>query len=113
MGRDSLENLEACSGPVTKTSKLSLSSLKIGLNPRDRMVICTEGIIKAVNAEKQLWGGESLREAIRGAPRSGVHEARNEILFRLEKFTGNVEPDRDQAIVVTEVKDRVIKLAKS
>ncbi len=111
-GRDSLENLEACSGPISKNSKNQLHSMKMSLNPRDRLVICTEGVVKASNPKNQVWGGESLRDAIRAAPRSGVHELRNEILFRLEKFTGNSESEKDQTIIVTEVKDRVIKLAK-
>jgi phosphoserine phosphatase RsbU/P len=112
MGKDTLENLEACSGPISKSSKIQLSSIKVALNPRDRIVISTEGVVKSANPQGQIWGAEGLREAIRAAPRSGVHELRNEILFRLEKFTGNAEAEKDQTIVVTEVKDRVIKLAK-
>lgn len=111
-GQEALENLEACAGPIAKTSKVEGSSMTVALNPRDRMVICTEGVIKAKNSEMQVWGAESLRDAIRAAPRTGVHELRNEILFRLERFTGNGESEKDQTLIVTEVKDRVIKLAK-
>lgn len=112
MGADTLENLEACSGVVSKASKQPLHSLKVALNPRDRLVLCTEGIWRAQNTEGQAWGGENLRDSIREAPRSGVHELRNEILFRVQKFTGQAEPEKDQTVIVTEVKDRVIKLAK-
>jgi sigma-B regulation protein RsbU (phosphoserine phosphatase) len=112
MGQDSLENLEACAGPISKSSKNQFNSMTVPLNSRDRMVICTEGVTKAQNPQHQMWGGEGLRDAIRAAPRAGVHELRNEILYKLEKFTGNAESDRDQTIIVTEVKDRVIKLAK-
>ena len=49
----------------------------------------------------------------RGGPKRGVHELRNHILYEVQKFTGHNEPLRDQTIVVLEVKDKVIKLAKS
>lgn len=112
MGQEGLETLEACAGPVTKTSKATLSSMTLSLNPRDRIIASTEGVVKAQNSEGQVWGSERLREAIRAAPRVGVHELRNEILYRLEKFTDHVEPERDQTVMIMEVKDRVIKLAK-
>jgi sigma-B regulation protein RsbU (phosphoserine phosphatase) len=54
-----------------------------------------------------------MREAIRMAPRQGVHELRNEILHQNEKFTGRQTPLRDQTVIAMEVKDRVIKLAKN
>lgn len=112
MGKDILENLESCSGVVSKKSVAPLHSLKLSLNPRDRIVICTEGVWRAQNLQGQPWGGENLRDSIREAPRSGVHELRNEILYRVEKFSGLSEPEKDQTVIVTEVKDRVIKLAK-
>lgn len=111
-GQEALENLEASSGPISKSSKNQVESMKMSLNPKDRLIICTEGVIQAAGPQNQVWGGEGLRDAIRAAPRSGVHELRNEILFRLEKFTGRAESEKDQTVIVTEVKDRVIKLAK-
>jgi sigma-B regulation protein RsbU (phosphoserine phosphatase) len=112
MGQESLESLEPCAGVITKNSTPQLNSVKVSLNPRDRIVICTDGVLRAQDPQGHPWGGENLRDAIRQAPRSGVHELRNEILFRLEKFTGGTDPERDQTVIVSEVKDRVIKLAK-
>ncbi len=57
------------------------------------------------------WGGHRLSEAIARAPKQGVHELRNEILFANEKYTGKPDPVRDQTLIITEVKDKVIKLA--
>jgi sigma-B regulation protein RsbU (phosphoserine phosphatase) len=83
------------------------------LNPRDRLVIATEGLILSQDSKGQNWGGENLRQAIRTAPRKGVHELRNEILLQNENFTGRLTPLRDQTVIAMEVKDRVIKLAKN
>ncbi len=82
------------------------------LGPRDRLILCTEGVYEAKNKSSEVFGKDRLAKLLLRAPRSGVHDVRNEILFQLEKFTETSEPQRDQTVVVTEVKDRVIKLAK-
>ena len=40
------------------------------------------------------------------------NELRNEILYQVEKFASGRDLPHDLTVVVTEVKDRVIKLAK-
>jgi sigma-B regulation protein RsbU (phosphoserine phosphatase) len=112
-GQEGLQNLEACGPAFAKDFNTQPQSLKLQLNPRDRLVIATEGVISAEDSKGQMWGSEGLREAIRMAPRQGVHELRNEILHQNEKFTGKTSPLRDQTLIVMEVKDRVIKLAKT
>lgn len=112
-GQESLQTLEPCGPAFSKDFNTQPHSLKMQLNPRDRLVIATEGLVAAQNPQGQMWGGEGLRESVRMAPRQGVHELRNEILHQNEKFTGRQSPLRDQTVIVMEVKDRVIKLAKT
>jgi sigma-B regulation protein RsbU (phosphoserine phosphatase) len=45
-------------------------------------------------------------------PKRGVHELRNHMLYEVQKFSGKPDPIRDQTLVVFEVKDKVIKLAR-
>lgn len=112
-GQESLETLDPCGAAFSREFNTQPHTLKLQLNPRDRLVIATEGLVSAQNSQGQMWGGEGLRESIRMAPRQGVHELRNEILHQNEKFTGRRSPLRDQTVIVMEVKDRVIKLAKT
>ncbi|WP_413290015.1 PP2C family protein-serine/threonine phosphatase [Bdellovibrio sp. HCB337] len=112
-GQESLQTLEACGPAFSRDFNTQPQSLKLQLNPRDRLVIATEGLVGAQNPQGQMWGGEGLRESVRMAPRQGVHELRNEIMHQNEKFTGRQSPLRDQTVIVMEVKDRVIKLAKT
>jgi sigma-B regulation protein RsbU (phosphoserine phosphatase) len=112
-GQDGIENLEACGPAFSRDFATELHSMKVQLNPRDRLVIATEGVVGAENPEGQTWGGEGLRESIRMAPRHGVHQLRNEILHQIEKFSEKTNPVRDQTVIVMEVKDKVIKLAKN
>ncbi|HEY8271410.1 MAG TPA: SpoIIE family protein phosphatase, partial [Pseudobdellovibrionaceae bacterium] len=112
-GQETIQNLEPCGPAFSKDFNTQPQSLKMQLNPRDRLVIATEGLILSQDSKGQNWGGENLRQAIRTAPRKGVHELRNEILLQNENFTGRLTPLRDQTVIAMEVKDRVIKLAKN
>lgn len=112
-GQESLQTLESCGPAFAKDFNTQPHSMKLQLNPRDRLILATEGLTQAQDTQGKMWGGEGMREAIRMAPRQGVHELRNEILHQNEKFTGRQTPLRDQTVIAMEVKDRVIKLAKN
>lgn len=108
-----VSTLDSGLGPMGKTFKPPESSGSLLLNPRDRLVLCTRGVIEATNAQGERYGMERVTRSFLSAPRRGVHELRNHILYEARKFSGEGEPARDQTIVVLEVKDKVIKLAKS
>lgn len=112
-GQDGIETLEACGPAFSKEFATEPHSMKVQLNPRDRLIIATEGLVGAESPRGEVWGGEGLRDSIRMAPRHGVHQLRNEILHQIEKFTQKNSPVRDQTVIVMEVKDKVIKLAKN
>ncbi|MEZ0393206.1 MAG: SpoIIE family protein phosphatase [Pseudobdellovibrionaceae bacterium] len=111
-GKDQPSWLEPTTGPLGKEYDGKPLTHSIPLGARDRLILCTEGIWKASSPDQEIFGRDRISKTILRAPRSGVHELRNEILFQVEKFIQSEEPDRDQTVIVTEVKDRVIKLAK-
>lgn len=108
-----LDELEATGPHLAKGMASSMLLKTVQLNPRDRLIIATEGLRYTENPKGVRWGSHGLAEAIRKAPRQGVHELRNEILFSNERYSQKEAPMRDQTVIVTEVKDRVIKLAKT
>lgn len=89
-----------------------LKSQTVSLNPRDRVILCSDGVVRVQNPKGEAFGEERLYKAILAAPRLGVHDLRNEILYQVEKFAAGKDLPQDATVVVTEVKDRVIKLAK-
>lgn len=112
-GKAALQELHTSNeSGITKDFNFEPRSYTINLNSKDRIVLSSEGLCLTTDKNKKTWGKESLIDAIRSAPKTGVHDLRNEILFRNEKFSGLSEPYRDQTVIVMEVKDRVIKLAK-
>lgn len=108
-----VQSLDSGLGPVNENFVSPLESGSVSLNPRDRVVLCTRGVIEARNAKGEVYGMERVTRSFLSGPKRGVHELRNHILFEVHKFSEGSETIRDQTLVVLEVKDKVIKLAKA
>ncbi len=83
--------------------KLSLA--RLDLEPKARLCVVTEGV-------SELLSTDHIAKIMTEQAKNGVHDLRNEILFQAQRKGQTEEPLRDQTVVVIEVKDRVIKLAK-
>ncbi len=112
-GAKKLQRLEPGVSSLSRTFRDELTRYELSLNPRDRLILCSEGVLKAMNPKGEQFGEERLYKAILGAPRTGVHDMRNEIFFQLDRFVQGRDLPNDVTVIVTEVKDRVIKLAKN
>jgi sigma-B regulation protein RsbU (phosphoserine phosphatase) len=99
--------------PMTKDYEESIQTAKVTLNPRDRLIFCTSGLLKVQSQKGEYFGQERLFKAILESPKRGVHELRTEILYQVERFSQGAEIERDITVIVSEVKDRVIKLART
>jgi sigma-B regulation protein RsbU (phosphoserine phosphatase) len=108
-----LQKLEWKTEPFQHGFAGTLESATISLNPRDRIILCSEGAVRAQNLKGEAFGEERLYKTVLAAPRLGVHDMRNEIFFRIERFAQGKDLPQDVTVVVIEVKDRVIKLAKN
>jgi sigma-B regulation protein RsbU (phosphoserine phosphatase) len=104
--------IESSAGPLVKDYSDTPMTDVISMSSRDRLILLSDGAVSAQDASGQSWGKERLLQSVLRAPRMGVHEVRNEILFQLESFVGQPEFQKDVTVIVTEVKDKVIKLAK-
>ena len=81
------------------------------LEARDRLFLATPGVAAAQSAQGDALGEERVFRAMLGAPRSGVHDWRNELLYQVERHRGEVDLPQDVTVMVIEVKDRLIRLA--
>jgi sigma-B regulation protein RsbU (phosphoserine phosphatase) len=111
-GKQEIQMLESAGPSLKEGVKIKPESKTLSLNPRDKLLLCTRGVIEVKNLKDELFGFERLSRCILEGHRLGVHELRNHIFYGLQKFSGGQEPPRDQTVLVLEVKDRVIKLAK-
>ncbi|MBX7231294.1 MAG: SpoIIE family protein phosphatase [Bdellovibrionales bacterium] len=86
------------------------------LNPKDKIILCSRGILESKNSDGESFGLGRLCQVLIETSKCQVHEIRNDILFRLNKFTQftqNQNYHRDVTLLIMEVNDRVIKLAKN
>lgn len=104
--------LTADAPPIVKGFKTELKCHKININPLDRLVIVSEGVVKTMNPSGEAFGLDRLSQAVMRAPKTGVHEMRNELLYQLEKFAESTEFPEDVTVIVTEAKERILKLAR-
>lgn len=107
-----LRELPPTAGPLVAGQNQGFTSHEIALNPRDRLIVCSPGFFELTNFQDEKIEKDFLFQKIKAAVKSPVHQLKNEILFQAEKFSSGIEAPRDRTVVVMEVKDRVIKLAK-
>jgi sigma-B regulation protein RsbU (phosphoserine phosphatase) len=108
-----VHKLETATEPFHGGFQGEFKNHSLNLNPRDRLILCSEGVLKVTNPKGEAFGEERLFRSVLAAPRQGVHELRNEVLYQVEKFMQGQPLPQDLTVIVTEVKDRVIKLAKN
>ena len=107
-----LTRLDSEKQPLSQKSEGPFQRRTVSLGPKDRLVFCSPGCVKAANGQAEIFGEERLYRAVLECVRGSVHELRNEIFFQLQKFTKTSEPAADQTALVLEVKDRVIRLTR-
>lgn len=114
----SLERLRAGDSAIEKGRGAIAGTLhEVALEAMDRVVLVSGGAMAAKNAKGETFGEDRLVRALSvkaptGKTGSGtVHDARNEILYAIEKHANGQDLPQDVTVVVFEVKDRVIRLA--
>jgi phosphoserine phosphatase RsbU/P len=107
-----IDLLQGSHEPFVAQSNLDqyqLSNHVIDLEPEDKLVICSSGFLALANNEGQSWGLESILSVVKQNIGKDVHGLRNEIFYQAQRYSP-LQP-KDLTVIVTEVKDRIIKLA--
>ena len=104
-----LELMQDHLAPYSPGAQVSLKNQSIELQPRDKLVFCSQGFLALENSHGDKWELEEVLSLIKKNIHKGVHELRNEIFYQASKYSE--DPPRDLTVIVMEVKDRIIKLA--
>lgn len=97
--------LKSSDAPFSSEFSSQLKSATLDLEPNSRLCIMTHGLT-------DVLGNEKITRIMSDFSEKNVHDLRNELLFQAQQISHQEIPDRDQTVVVLEVKDKVIKLAK-
>lgn len=83
---------------------LEITETYLPLEPKGRLVLVTEGILEVLTQDEIVT---VMQRA------SATHDVRHELLFAAQRKSGLEIPLRDQTVVVMDIKDNIIKLAKA
>ena len=100
-----LQILKSTNSAFDQQFNEKLSMAGVELEAKSKVCIITEGL-------SEVLGSELIAKIINENAKNSVHDLRNELLFQAQRKANSEEPLRDQTVVVIEVKDRMIKLAK-
>ncbi len=105
--------LEPTGDAFTKGFKAKIKSETISLNPKDCLILVTEGIHQVKNSKGVPLDVARVKKMIFENAKKSPHQMRNEIFYQIQKWSGSKELSKDVTVLVAEVKDRVLKLAKT
>lgn len=105
--------LEATGETFTKGFKSKIKSETVALNPKDCLVLITEGIHQVKNSKGISLDVNKIKKMVLDTAKKSPHQMRNEVFYQIQKWNGGKELNKDVTVLVAEVKDRVLKLAKS
>jgi sigma-B regulation protein RsbU (phosphoserine phosphatase) len=73
----------------------------IQLQTGDRLVLYTDGITEAANAEQEMFGEDRLREVLRALPQElAARQVADRVFEALSEFLGGTEALDDQTLMV-------------
>lgn len=105
--------LEQTGEAFTKGFKGKIKSEVISLNPKDCIILVTDGIHQVKNSKGVPLDVSRVKKMIVENAKKSPHQLRNEVFFQIQKWSGSKELSKDVTVLVAEVKDRVLKLAKT
>jgi phosphoserine phosphatase RsbU/P len=109
---DKLVQLDASQPAVGKDTNPEFKVETVHLDPRDKLILLTSGIGKALNQKGEDFGEDRIIHHVMKNIHSTPHELRNEILYQVSQFVDGREYPQDLSVLIMGVKDKVIKLRK-
>ena len=74
------------------------------LDPGDKVVFYTDGIVEAMNAQEEMYGFERLQEVVKSSKSETAEALMNEIIASVHDFTGDAPQHDDITVIVVSVK---------
>jgi sigma-B regulation protein RsbU (phosphoserine phosphatase) len=94
--RGGLEWLDGCGGTALGVVRgLSYPTGVVDLAPGDTLLVFTDGVTEAVNADGQEFGKSRLSALFDRRPAEAARETIERLLVRLDRYAQNVEPHDD------------------
>jgi serine phosphatase RsbU (regulator of sigma subunit) len=98
-----VEDLELVGFPLGSWITASYSERMVQLQPGDQVILVSDGIVEAMNAQRELFGFERLAETIARCDAATPQACLDSIWQAVERFEAGAEQQDDKTIVVLQV----------
>ena len=76
---------------------------RLELSPGDKVVFYTDGIVEAMNEQKEIFGFDRLQEVVQAARSTSTETLLKKILNSVNQFVGNAPQHDDLTVIVVNV----------
>ena len=76
---------------------------RLQLEPGDKVVFYTDGIVEAMNEQEEMFGFERLQEVIKSSQVETAEALMNEVITSVDEFAGNAPQHDDITVIVVSV----------
>jgi sigma-B regulation protein RsbU (phosphoserine phosphatase) len=103
--RNEVEEVELASYPLGAIPNSVFPAQGIDLEPGDRVVFCSDGLVESQNVERDFFGYERVQEIIRQGCIEDLPSKQlvDRLLGKVRDFAGDVPQQDDQTVVVVKI----------
>lgn len=105
-GDNELKIISSDSSGIRAHEKIDSTSIEIDLTPGLRFGVISEGLTSILSEDE-------LADIFESTSDGNVHEIRNQILIQAQIKSGLDQPLQDQTVIIMDVKDNIVTLAKT
>jgi sigma-B regulation protein RsbU (phosphoserine phosphatase) len=102
-GEASLVETEGDTFPLGILDDVNYEETRLQLEPGDKVVFYTDGIVEAMNVKEEMYGFERLLEVVKGSPAETAESLLNDILESVRAFADEAEQHDDITVMVVSV----------
>jgi len=102
-GKARLVETEGDTFPLGILEEVDYQETRIELEPGDRVILYTDGIVEAMNARKEMFGFERLLEVFQGAKSLTADSLLKAIIDQVNDFAGDAAQHDDLTAIVVSV----------
>jgi adenylate cyclase len=89
--------------PLGILDDVNYEETRLQLEPADKVVFYTDGIVEAMNKREQIYGFEKLQEVVKTSRADTAEDLMNDIITSVSDFTGDVPQHDDLTVIVVNV----------
>lgn len=99
-----IETIAVASDPIGVERSNVYETIKLTVEPGDILILYTDGVVEAINAEGDQYGIDRLSQFITKNSQLSARELTNKVKSDIQEFCGSVGQHDDQTLLVMKIK---------